>query len=106
MRTRSDCIVSKRVFVLLLAAAICVISSGCESMRKVAYESKVGLYLKTNPNVAEDIRDGLRTKSLVKGMTKEEVTICLGDPLKKEWTKHNADKEVWIYSRLDKRRPA
>jgi hypothetical protein len=70
-------------------------------MQHFAYNSRVSLYLSTNPNVQDDIKNGLRTGMLVKGMTKEEVTLCLGDPLKKDWTKYDAETETWLYTKSD-----
>jgi hypothetical protein len=90
-----------RVLISFILAGCCITLPGCKAMQHFAYNSRVTLYLSTNPNVQDDIKAGLQTGMLVKGMTKEEVTLCLGDPLKKEWTKYDAETETWLYTKSD-----
>jgi outer membrane protein assembly factor BamE (lipoprotein component of BamABCDE complex) len=81
----------------LLLVCGCLLFSGCTAMQRFAYNSKVSLYLSTNPNVPEKTSEALHIRELIKGMNKEEVTLSLGDPTKKEWATFDAKEETWVY---------
>jgi hypothetical protein len=88
---------STRIALSLLLTGGCILFTGCAAIQRFTYNSRVSLYLATNPNVAEITGEALRTHELVKGMNKEEVTLSLGEPTKMEWASFDAKDETWVY---------
>ncbi len=64
-----------------------------------SHDARVANYLKAHPDLPEDIRNGIKSGKLVKGMDKDQVTLCMGKPNKMEVSQSGPVKEeTWDYS--------
>ena len=79
---------------VIAASAALLAASGCtpRSEQKARAE-----YLVLHPNMPRHIREAIRNKSIVRGMTKADVRISWGRPCRIE--KVGDKTEAWIYKR-------
>ena len=78
-----------------LAAVVAAVSSaGCGDS---AGQKARAEYLIVHPNMPKPIRDAIRKKAIIRGMTKADVRVCWGKPSKIE---RGGDRsEAWLYKR-------
>jgi len=81
---------------LLLFA--CVLLVGCATARILSNDVKLRVYLMSNSEVTEEIRQALCAKTPLRGMIKQEVRLCLGEPSKIEYVKYGTNEvEQWAF---------
>jgi len=84
---------------LAMCFALLLLAAGCVAPAFVFDPERAEKYIRKTPGVDQDIAAALRRGEPVRGMTRKEVSICLGTPSEKTLTTESGSRvETWLYT--------